>query len=420
MVFDRDYSQDLGRSGYMRITTNAKETGTNATHDKLFSPEITITQPGYVYIWLSNENPTPVEVYFDDFKVTQVKSPVIQQDDYYPFGLAFNSYSRENSLANQYLYNGKELQDELNLGWLDYGARMYMADIGRWGAIDPLAEMYRRWSPYNYTMNNPIRFIDPDGMSTSAFGEFGHAGGALEKQKEDYYSSISQTVTQDKDGNEGGPKTRNGDLVNSTESGDKEPDPKIEDEVFTFVVNALAKIAKSAAELAYLNDHIKGNIVTAKFNGAYGMNVITGIISGYFKTSNGFMFNPESDTKVLDRGGFGMLSGGFSGSMKDEYGKPLYINYEEPSGGKINMFWRSDNISTYMAKSSFKGGPGFVLGWSNEGTGAGSGIDRMHITFSSIGARDRFLSWYYDRIFWITYINIMNLFPPTKTDSKKR
>lgn len=57
-----------------------------------------------------------------------------------------------------------ELQDELNLDVYDYGARNYDPAIGRWWQIDPLSEVARRWTPYQYCYNNPIRYIDPDGM----------------------------------------------------------------------------------------------------------------------------------------------------------------------------------------------------------------------------------------------------------------
>jgi len=88
---------------------------------------------------------------------------VAQQDDYYPFGMEISSGTIV-SPKNEYLYNKKELQEDLHQ--YDYGARFYDPVITRWNVIDPYAEKSRRFSPYNYVENNPIRNIDLDGDTT--------------------------------------------------------------------------------------------------------------------------------------------------------------------------------------------------------------------------------------------------------------
>ena len=91
---------------------------------------------------------------------------VAEYQHYYPNGLRVESlcYTSGVDEPNPYLYNGKELQSEYGLEWYDYGARYYDPQLGRWHSVDPLAESYRRWSPYIYGVDNPLRFIDPDGM----------------------------------------------------------------------------------------------------------------------------------------------------------------------------------------------------------------------------------------------------------------
>ncbi len=64
LIFDRNYVSLTG--GFKQITTAGKEAGSDVAHELVTSPTINITDAGYVYIWLSNENTTPVEVYFDD------------------------------------------------------------------------------------------------------------------------------------------------------------------------------------------------------------------------------------------------------------------------------------------------------------------------------------------------------------------
>jgi RHS repeat-associated protein len=72
---------------------------------------------------------------------------------------------------NGYQYNGKELNEELDLDWNDYGARWQDPATGRWWQVDPLGEDFKTHSVYNYALNNPILLIDPDGMRVSIVGD---------------------------------------------------------------------------------------------------------------------------------------------------------------------------------------------------------------------------------------------------------
>ena len=122
---------------------------------------------------------------------------VVQSNDYFPFGMAY-TYSRsikqydEHALVfderaatenttytkdNRYLYNGKEEQP-MPGKWLDYGARFYDAQLGRFHTVDPRTEKYYEWSSYAYVLNNPILNIDPRGDTVRVYTETSGVGHA--------------------------------------------------------------------------------------------------------------------------------------------------------------------------------------------------------------------------------------------------
>ncbi|AOW20769.1 DUF6443 domain-containing protein [Urechidicola croceus] len=91
-------------------------------------------------------------------------SEVLSEKNYYPFGLKHEGYNEGTIMDYPFGYNGKEETKEIGVNLLDFGARNYDASLGRWMNLDPLSELGRRWSPYTFAFNNPVRFVDPDGM----------------------------------------------------------------------------------------------------------------------------------------------------------------------------------------------------------------------------------------------------------------
>jgi RHS repeat-associated protein len=102
-----------------------------------------------------------------NISTSAASNEIINQNDYYPFGLTMSKTGLANNGSTpdtKYQYNGKEFNADLGLNMLDLGARMYDSATSRFGVIDPRCEKYFTYSPYVFTLNNPILYLDPKGM----------------------------------------------------------------------------------------------------------------------------------------------------------------------------------------------------------------------------------------------------------------
>ena len=63
----------------------------------------------------------------------------------------------------RYGFNGKERDGDIEEENYDFGARIYDGRLGRWLSTDPLQRKYPGMSPYNFTANNPMLYVDRDG-----------------------------------------------------------------------------------------------------------------------------------------------------------------------------------------------------------------------------------------------------------------
>jgi RHS repeat-associated protein len=124
---------------------------------------------GYVYVYISNQSDQ--DVYFDNFQAGIVTGNIIEENHYYAYGLKIATISskklgdsNEGVLKNNNFYNGKELFDDADLNWYDYGFRNYDPQIGRFMQLDPLTDEYSFLTPYQYASCDPITNIDIDGL----------------------------------------------------------------------------------------------------------------------------------------------------------------------------------------------------------------------------------------------------------------
>ena len=130
-----------------------------------------LTEDGYITV-SNNQFHYFIQDHQGNNRVVVAQNGTVEEvNDYYPFGGLLSSSLSNN--VQPYKYNGKELNRDNGLDWYDYGARMYDASLGRWHMMDPMAEKYYTINSYVYCINNPVGYIDPNGLwAQSSLGWF--------------------------------------------------------------------------------------------------------------------------------------------------------------------------------------------------------------------------------------------------------
>ena len=132
-------------------------------------PNVRAPKNGYAFVYVSNRSNE--DVYFDNLLVGITAGNIIEENHYYAYGLKITGISsrklsdaNEGDIKNNYLYNDKELFDDADLNWYDYGFRNYDPQIGRFVQLDPLTDSYPFYTPYQFAGDEPIANVDIDGL----------------------------------------------------------------------------------------------------------------------------------------------------------------------------------------------------------------------------------------------------------------
>jgi RHS repeat-associated protein len=151
---------------FVAASSSAKRVSTPDALELLPSGLIDIAKNGFLYVYVSNETQN-YDVFFNDLSVVHKTGPLVEETHYYPFGLAIAAISSRafGKLQNNLKYNGgSELNEGLGLFLYETQFRLYDPQLGRFWAIDEMAEKYAEWSPFVFALDNPILLNDPTGL----------------------------------------------------------------------------------------------------------------------------------------------------------------------------------------------------------------------------------------------------------------
>ncbi|WP_242499274.1 RHS repeat protein [Flavobacterium sp. 140616W15] len=302
---------------------------------------------------------------------------ILEENNYYPFGLKHEGYNVNPASDYKYKYNGKELQDELGLGMYDYGSRLYDPARAGWSNIDPLAEKMRRYSPYNYCFDNPVYFIDPDGMAprgarsagamSTAEGDRGGGGDDWVKDGDGYMwdDRVTDQATAEEYHGSGAKYIGEAATVTSKQNGNVldsvslNSDGSVTKDGVTIQAGSDGSFTNAAGS-SFKSRQTGGSFVSVGFDGAFGggFGVQLGIVNDAVGNTDLFLnFNGNI--------GFGLFMGLSAGTVS-------------PTGD--NQFTTSDfagNSSSYTAGVS---APVFDASWTAGGTidNKANAVDKMN------------------------------------------
>lgn len=188
VLFDENMRVISDNSGVIQISGPSSQWNSLGTNGN-----VVCYKTGFIGIWASTLVNSPS--YLDNVDVTLYRGNLLEENHYYPYGLTLTSSTGTYNEKNSYKFIDKRLQSELDLNWYNFGGRQYDMQIGRWTGIDKLATNYTAFSPFVYSVNNPVFYVDHDGNKVYRYD------GNKSRTLQDGESFVQSSWTYNKDYN---------------------------------------------------------------------------------------------------------------------------------------------------------------------------------------------------------------------------